>query len=218
MKVSEVRERITIIVYNEMNVSFNAMRTPPPPLLPIFRSDTQARLLSQLFLGNEKVSLRRLSEETGSDRSTVARECDRLENAGILRSYREGNVRLVEPNDESPYFEPLKQLVWTSFGAVSTISTHLERVQEIDEAYIYGSWAARYLGIEGPAPADIDVLVVGSPSRLKVLQATTAAAKTLSQEVNSTILDSESWNSANSGFVATIKSSPLVPLMKRGRS
>lgn len=30
------------------------------------------------------------------------------------------------------------------------------------EAFIFGSWVARYTGEPGPAPADVDVLVVGA--------------------------------------------------------
>lgn len=34
----------------------------------------------------------------------------------------------------------------------------------MDQAYIYGSWAARYLGEPGPVPQDVDVLAIGTAS------------------------------------------------------
>jgi hypothetical protein len=36
----------------------------------------------------------------------------------------------------------------------------LEGVEGIEKAYLFGSWAARYAGEAGRAPADLDVLVI----------------------------------------------------------
>jgi predicted nucleotidyltransferase len=33
----------------------------------------------------------------------------------------------------------------------------------MEHASVFGSWAQRYLGEPGPAPTDIDLLVVGRP-------------------------------------------------------
>jgi predicted nucleotidyltransferase len=38
----------------------------------------------------------------------------------------------------------------------------LATIDGVAEAYIYGSWAARYHGEPGSIPADVDVLVVGT--------------------------------------------------------
>ena len=46
-----------------------------------------------------------------------------------------------------------------------------ERLPGIDALYLFGSWAARYSGVEGQAPGDVDVLVVGHPDRDDVYDA-----------------------------------------------
>jgi predicted nucleotidyltransferase len=48
------------------------------------------------------------------------------------------------------------------------IADVLAPIDRIDAAYLFGSWAARYSGERGRAPADIDVLVIGSPDRDQV--------------------------------------------------
>jgi hypothetical protein len=68
---------------------------------------------------------------------------------------------------------------------------------------IYGSWAARYAGIDGPAPADVDdqevdvldvvVLVVGDPARAEVYTAAERAEVRLGMPVNPTVRASSRW-------------------------
>src|SRR2546423_3476164 len=84
-------------------------RTSPPPLLPLFRSEHQLRLLGELFVyAGEARSISELSAATGIPQATVSREVRRLEQAGLLRSVRRGRLRLVEANDQLPYYPELR--------------------------------------------------------------------------------------------------------------
>src|SRR5947208_2770446 len=95
------------------------VRTAAPPLLPIFRSQLQGELLAAVLLSpDEEQSLTHLAERLGASLATVQREAHRLEQAGILRSRRVGNTRLVSAETTSPVFAPLAELVLRSFGPV----------------------------------------------------------------------------------------------------
>lgn len=188
------------------------MRTIAPPLLPLFRSQGQARLLARLYLGDPKpMPMRELARELGLVPSRVYAEVERLEDAGLVASERVGRQRLVRPNPESPFFPELRGLLLKAFGPASVLEALLAPIPGIDEAFIYGSWAKRYQGEPGVAPEDVDLMVVGEPPVDDVYEASERASRELGREVAVTVLSPSEWSS-DSGFVAGIRSGPRVPL------
>jgi predicted nucleotidyltransferase len=188
-------------------------RTASPLLLPLFRSDAQARLLARVYLHADRPApLADLANELGLDRAGVKREVDRLEAAGLVDSYWVGRQRLVRPNAESPYFDDLFGLLMTAFGPAALVGPALADVEGIERAFLFGSWAARYSGEHGTAPDDIDVLVVGTPDRSAVYRVAASLANVLNREVNPTIVSRERWEAAEEGFIRDVRSSPLVAL------
>ena len=193
------------------------MRTPSPPLLPIFRSEGQGRLLARIYLAPDRpVPLAGLARELDLDRGGVAREADRLEAAGLVASLRIGHQRILVPNRDSPYFTHLYGLLLVAFGPAILIGPALEQVTGIDQAYLFGSWAARYLGEPGTDPADVDVLVVGRPDRSSTYRVARDLTEQIGREVNITILPSERWNEPQEGFVREVRRGPLVRLRLGG--
>lgn len=188
-------------------------RTAPPRLLPIFRSDGQGRLLARVYLEPDRPApISAIARELGLDPGGLTREADRLERAGLVRSHRVGRQRLLRPNRDSPYFDDLHGLLMTAFGPAPVIARALADVPRIDAAFIYGSWAARHAGEPGPDPADIDVMIVGTPSRAAVARALGPLAERLGREVNETIVSAERWRNADEAFIRQVKQGSLVPL------
>lgn len=189
------------------------MRTEPSLLLPLFRSDGQRRLLARVYLAPDRPApLSELARELAIDRAGLKREADRLERAGLLRSERVGRQRYLYPDESSPYFRDLYSLLVKAFGPALLIAPELAPIDGIDEAYLYGSWAARYHGEVGLDPADIDVMVVGTPSRIAVAGAERRLTECLGREVNISISSPDEWNAAESGFLQEVRRRPLVPI------
>ena len=189
------------------------MRTEPSLLLPIFRSDGQRRLLARLYLAPDRpVPLSELARELATDRGGLKREADRLERAGLIRSERIGRQRLLHPNEGSPYHAELYGLLVKAFGPATLIGPELATIDGIDKAYLYGSWAARYHGESGLDPADIDVIVVGRPSRIAIAGAERRLTDVLGREVNVSVVGPEEWEAAETGFLQDVQRSPLVPI------
>jgi hypothetical protein len=94
----------------------------------------------------------------------VSNEVRRLQGAGLVAVRTVGRSKFLRANMASPYFGPLVQLVLMSFGLPLIVSEELATLPGVDQAFIYGSWAARYVGEPGLAPNDIDVLLVNAPS------------------------------------------------------
>lgn len=193
------------------------MRTTAPPLLPIFRSRLQGELLAATLLEPERTgSLTDLARRLGADVATVQREVNRLEQAGILTTHRVGNTRLVSADTTSAVYEPLAALVLHAFGPAQVIAQELAPIEGAHEVYIFGSWAARYHGIKGPPPADVDVLIIGDPDRDDVYEAALRAERRLTRDVNTTIRSKKAWEANREGFVKHVRSSPILVVNARG--
>lgn len=202
------------LTFHKTKFIFLFMKTKAPPLLPFFRSETQARILAALFLQeDEGMSLADLSRFTGSATPTIHHEVERLQAAGVVTSRRVGNVRLVRANRDLPYFDELHALLLKTYGPVAVVSLAVEDVDGIEEAYIFGSWARRYLGETGAFPGDIDLLVVGEPDPDAVYEACRLAEDRLRSVVNPTILTTAEWKRPRTGFVKTVKKGPKVALL-----
>lgn len=188
-------------------------RTASPLLLPLFRSQAQARLLARVYLESDRSApLAELAQELGLDRAGVKREADRLEDAGLVVSDRVGRQRLLRPNSDSPYFDDLLGLLLTAFGPAAAIGPAYRRVAGIERGFLFGSWAARYAGEPGYAPDDVDVLLVGSPDRSEVYRIALGLTEVLGREVNPTIVSRERWEASEEGFIREVKSSSLLEL------
>jgi predicted nucleotidyltransferase len=189
------------------------MKTKPPPLLPLLRSAHQAEILVRLLLGPpDPISLTELARATGASVATVQREVERAEAAGVVRSERIGPTRLVRPDPSSPLYRPLADLLLVAFGPGVVVAAELDGIDGIQEAQIFGSWAARYSGETGAAPHDVDVLVIGDPDRDLVYEAAERAERRLHRPVQVTFRTADEWANHDDPFIATIRSRPLVPL------
>lgn len=184
---------------------------PAPLLLPIFRSRLQGDLLAALLLvPAAELTLTDLARRTGGSLGAVQREVGRLEGAGLLRSRRVGNARLVSSDPASAATEPLTALVALSFGPVQIVGEEFEAVEGIDRLEIFGSWAARYRGERGPPPADVDVLVVGTPNRDDVHESASRAEARVGVPVNATVVRPDRWHTGDDAFIQHVRGSVRI--------
>ena len=188
------------------------MQAKPPDLLPLLRSRLQAELLTLILLSpGREWSLTELADRAGASLATAQREVTRAQQAGIVTSRRQGNTRLVVAAP-SPLTEPLTELLLRSFGPRHVVAEELSPLAGIETAYIFGSWASRYTGQPGPAPADIDVLVVGVPDRDDLDEAAQRASTRLAREVNIIVRSPSWWLDGDDGFRTEIANRPLIPI------
>lgn len=194
------------------------MGTSAPSLLPLLRSQTQGALLAWLYLHpDDGYSLTDLARRLGVSTSTVQREADRLVEAGLLTESRLGRNRLVRARTDTAVFRPLAELLAVTYGPIPLLTELLAAFPGIVRVFVYGSWAARYRGHAGDPPNDVDVLVVGSPDRDDLYDVAVVASRQLGREVNIRTVTAAAWNDPEpSGFVATVRSRPIVELDVQG--
>jgi predicted nucleotidyltransferase len=149
---------------------------------------------------------------------STAQEVDRLVTAGLLADRRSGNQRLVRRPAPNRIVAPLADLLAATYGPLPVLAEELADVAGVEQAYIYGSWAARHDGEPGGPPDDIDLLVIGGPSLDDLDAVAERAAARLHRAVNVRRLASDYWADPppTDTFVAAVKERPLVRIPAPG--
>jgi hypothetical protein len=187
--------------------------TSSPALLPLFRSRAQLGILGTLYVGPHRYwTISALAGYNGQPVSTTQREVARLEAAGIVTVTAEGRNRVVGPNWELPWAAALVSLLDHTIGPLALLGEALAGVPGLDEAWIFGSSAARHRGVPGPPPRDVDLLVVGHDlSRFAIAAATGKVADRAGVEINPDLVTEDEWeHPAEGSIVAELKAAPLV--------
>lgn len=189
------------------------MRTVPPALLPLLRSRVQGDLLALLYLHPDReYSVSEAAARIEATVKTVHHEVQRLVAADLIRGRRQGNLRLIRAATDTIVARPLTDLLAVTHGPLLVIADVLADVPGVQEAYIYGSWAARYQGEPGPLPVDIDVLVIGSAGLDDLDDMARVAQRRLERAVNIHRVRPETWMASNPDdpFLTSVRSRPLV--------
>lgn len=193
------------------------MRTSPPCLLPVFRSQHQAQLLAELLATpGAEFGITDLAQRANVPLTTAVRETQRLVASGLLRERHLGRNRLVRADPANPATAPLAQLVLPAFGPRHAVAQHFSALPGVEKVIIFGSWAARFHGEPGRPPRDLDVLIVAdldTVSQLDILEAAEAAERALNIPVSPVLTSPQHWtdpNGAGDILLIGIHSRPYV--------
>lgn len=190
------------------------MSRSAPALAPLFRSEQQLAILAVLFAdGASDVPIGELAQRAGVAQATASREVGRLTEHGLVVTRPLGRNTLVTANWALPWAKELQSILVQTIGVLGRLGEILNGVDGIEEAFIFGSWAARYRGEPGPPPRDIDVVVVGKALLRTVRRACRTVEDELRVDVNPLVVNRQQWDAAKpEPFIAQIKSQPLVPI------
>jgi len=191
------------------------MRSSPPALLPLLRSQVAGDLLALLYLHpNGEYSLTEAADAIHASLNAVHHEASRLAEAGLINDRKRGKLRLIRAVTDSILSRPLTDLLAVTYGPLPVLTDLLAPVQGVTEAYIYGSWAARYRGEPGPLPVDVDVLVIGNAALDDLDDAAEQAQRTLRRPVNIRRVHPETWEETDPAdpFLQSVRSRPLVSI------
>ena len=182
-------------------------------LIPLLRSRSQAEVLAAVLLGPDREwSLSELARRARVSVSTAQREIERAEAAGVVESYRHGNTRMVRTDRAGVLTAPLSELLLRGLGPKQLLGDALLEVPGVEAAFIFGSWAARYEGENGPAPHDVDVLVIGDPDRDQLDVVVEGVEDRLARPVQVTIRSREWWESRDDSLRRELAQRPIVEL------
>jgi predicted nucleotidyltransferase len=160
-------------------------------LMDLLFPATRQRVLAVLLLQPEGAfHLRELARQTDSHAGTLARELDKLTQAGLLKRSEQGNQVLYQAHTAHPLFGDLAAMFRKTHGVVPTLRDVLGPLDtQIEFALVFGS-VARGTASEG---SDVDVLVLGSVGFGALAQALFPLHAALGREVNPVLYTPEEF-------------------------
>ncbi len=186
---------------------------PQTALDVLLTSRIRARLLS-LFVMNPETDyyLKGLVRDLHETNNPVRTELNRLEGLGILASRREHNVKYYRINRACPIYAELKGLVFKTSGLATLLKDRLGELGQIDEAFIYGSFAS---GQEG-ARSDIDLMIVGDVELSTVRRRLREIEAEVNREINETVYSPEEFaarRDETDAFLQRVLAAPRIILI-----
>ena len=181
-------------------------------LVEVFGGVERLRALRALYAEPGRgFGQRELATEAGIDPGSVARLLKRWTAAGIVtRRQQDGLPRYYASID--PALAPLVTLMQQDSVMVKTLREALQGVKGVEVALVFGSVAR---GAEGAA-SDLDILVLGSASELKLNAALRPAGRALGRAVHATACTIESFKNQLRGgesFALGIVQGPRIALI-----
>jgi len=172
------------------------------------------RLLLAYYFTNPtaRLHLRDLAKRLAVDPSNLSKELRRLETDGLFVSEISGRQKYFGLNRKYPLYSEVRRIVEKTIGAVPLLAQSLKKVQGIQEAYLYGSFARD----QQDAASDIDLLLVGTPKAEVLALAIQALERQLGREVNYTVLgrkEFEARRARRDAFLENVWHNKHIPLL-----
>jgi len=155
-------------------------------------SKTRQRLLRYYFTNpTARHHVRDLAHRLDVDPSNLSKELHRLETDGLFASETSGRQKYFRLNRKYPLFAEVRRIVEKTIGTTHLLAESLRRIDGIQEAYLYGSFARN----QQDAASDIDVIVIGTPKGSVLAEAAGALERQLGREINYTVLTRKEFDS-----------------------
>jgi hypothetical protein len=196
-----------------MKVILQIMKPEKAALSPILRSDTQGMILAQLFMNpGDDFSISELARQANTSAPTAMREVERLLESQLVVQRTIGRARLIQVNTKHELHAAIRKIVAFSYGPAAVLPAALYGIEGLEQAFLYGNYAAflkKELASDSP---EIDLLLVGYVNRIEASNAAKRVEGYLDRSVNVKFVGSQEWDSNTSDFVIEVKRRPLVQL------
>jgi predicted nucleotidyltransferase len=176
----------------------------------LFSSSVQKILRIVYAEPNSSFMITRLIEHAGTGRGNGQRQIEALLKAGILREgTRQGRQRTIGANTEFPLYPELRSIYRKSFGLLEPLREALAPfAQQISQAFVFGSVAKS----NDHHRSDIDLMVIGNPPLLDVLDALLRVEEIVGRPVHLNMYTREEWADLmkNDPVVANISADSML--------
>ena len=143
----------------------------------------------KFFLNGTTTShLRGLAEEFNESTNGIRLELNRLQEAGMLKSKRDGNKRIYQANKRHPMFNEIHNIVRKHVGIDQIILNVIDRLGNLERAYISGPLVC------GKNSEMIDIVFIGSLEVPYLHQLIEKAEKIISKRIRYIHYTSDQWN------------------------
>ena len=182
-------------------------------ILGLSKSKARRALFSLFFTNPEQEYFaRQLERLSGIFVGNLQKELSKMEQAGLLESRRLGQLKLYKINIQHPLYPELKTVVAKTVGLEETIRDALRRLEGIEAACIYGSFARG----EARSSSDVDLLILGEVKEKPLISAVKGLEEKLQREINYTLYTDAEWKkrkAAKDAFVREILKQPRILIL-----
>jgi DNA-binding MarR family transcriptional regulator len=192
-----------------MKVILRIVKPEKAALSPILRSDTQGMILAQLFMNpGDDFSISELARLANTSAPTAMREVERLLESQLVIQRTIGRARLIQVNTKHELHDAIRKIVAFSYGPAAVLPAALYGIEGLEQAFLYGNYAA-YLKKERASDSpEIDLLLVGYVNRIEASNAAKRVEGYLDRSVNVKFVGSQEWETSSSDFVVAVKQRP----------
>lgn len=149
------------------------------------KSNVRRQLLAYYFTNpTARLHVRDLAQRLDIDPSNLSKELRRLEREGLFQSETSGRQKYFQLNRDYPLFEEVRGIVMKTVGAAPLIARSLKKIDGIEQAWLYGSFARN----EQDAASDIDILIIGAPERTALAKTVRKLEQQLGRQIGYTVL------------------------------
>jgi predicted nucleotidyltransferase len=155
-------------------------------------SKTRQRLLRYYFTNPAaRHHVRGLAQRLDVDPSNLSKELRHLESEGLFTSETNGRQKYFRLNRKYPLFAEVRRIVEKTIGTAPLLAESLQRIDGIQQAYLYGSFARNQQDVA----SDIDVIVIGNPKGTILAEVIRSLERQLGREINYTVLTRKEFDS-----------------------
>lgn len=158
----------------------------------LISSKTRIKLLLKFFLNSSTTSyLRNLESEFGESTNAIRLELNRLEEAGMLKSYLQGNKKYFQANTDHPLFKEVHNILLKYIGFDKIIEDIVERLGDVEKVYVSGAFAR---GLDSQI---IDLIFIGNINKNFLISLIDKVEKMINRKLRYVVFKSEEENEIN---------------------
>ena len=152
----------------------------------LISSKTRIKLLLKFFLNSNMTAyLRSLESEFGDSTNGIRQELNRLESAGMLTSFSNGNKKMFQANKTHPLFKEIHNIVLKTIGLDHIIENVIERLGMVEKVYLVGEFA------KGLDSNIIDLIFIGDVDKAYLITLSEKAENLVDRKIRYLIYKSE---------------------------
>lgn len=168
----------------------------------LISSKTRVKLLLKFFLNSRTTAyLRSLESEFGDSTNGIRQELNRLEDAGMLTSFSDGNKKMFQANTHHPLFKEVHNIIKKTIGIDRIVENVIERLGDVEKVYLVGEFAR---GLDSNI---IDLIFIGKIDKSYLVTLVEKAEEMVSRKIRYLIYEKEEFAL---GDMKKLKAGPLL--------
>ena len=150
------------------------------------------KLLLKFFLnGNSSSYLRHLETEFGESSNAIRVELNRFEDAGLLKSFMQGNKKYYQADQSHPLFPDINNIIFKYIGIDQVIEKVVHKLGEVESVYLCGDFA------QGINSDIIDLIFIGdSVNRQYLVNLVEKCEKLIKRRLRYIVYSMKEWKTA----------------------